>query len=313
MLNYKDPSLFVYIPTYERFDRLMQQIATLEAALPRGSRVYISDNASSDQRYATLRQFVNPEITVVERNSVNVGGEANIVNGFIRAVGYDYVWILSDDDLITADAVDSVLDELALTTPDLLFLSGNPPRQFGTTVLDAAGVLSILWDGLCLISRAIYRTNVFAEHAKMGTQYMLTGFPHIAVILSAVRQRRSLRTCIQEGSRYFQDVAPLPPVESDFYVPSRYGFPLLADLIDSPELRRKLLLRWVIGDGRLVIQWRRFRNARLHLSVAYLFSRDALVGLLMLGLIMDELLGRPVSRMRRFIRACRSPLVRKGN
>src|SRR6266568_2335266 len=107
--------LLVYIPTYNRFDLLNEQLNVLCNAIETDGisnvNIVVSDNASTDERYLDLPALHKQEYVLIKRRTVNIGGVANVISGF-EIPNWDYIWILSDDDIIKQETLKIVSKEV---------------------------------------------------------------------------------------------------------------------------------------------------------------------------------------------------------
>lgn len=104
------PKLTIAIPTYNRCCKLEECInRVMEYRSGLDVDIIISDNASTDdtQEFAARIIKENPEIRYY-RNSENLGFDGNFLKCFERARG-QYVWLLSDDDILLPGAIESIL------------------------------------------------------------------------------------------------------------------------------------------------------------------------------------------------------------
>lgn len=76
--------LLIYIPSYNRAKSLELQLGSIANAESRISfDVIINDNCSPDlEGYSKIREYCEKENFIYRRNSVNIGADANIFNGF---------------------------------------------------------------------------------------------------------------------------------------------------------------------------------------------------------------------------------------
>ena len=80
-------TLTIYIPTYNRYDLLIQQLDVIYSSSKiEELNVIVSDNFSNDERYIDLDKRYNYENFIYKRNPFNVGADANIVNGFFLSI-----------------------------------------------------------------------------------------------------------------------------------------------------------------------------------------------------------------------------------
>ena len=102
--------LTIAIPTYNRNDILEQNIGLLLPQLNSDCKLLIIDNHSSIPVEETLNPYILkfPHVSIeVIRNRVNVGGNANVLR-CIEFCETEYLWILSDDDPVLNNAVETI-------------------------------------------------------------------------------------------------------------------------------------------------------------------------------------------------------------
>lgn len=121
------PVLSLTIPTYNRARYLAELLETLLpqfAGVPTDvAELVISDNASEDNTAEVIRGFQERELPCrYVRNEVNRGSDANFLQCLSLARG-QYAWVLGDDDLLMPHTIASLLELLAESEYDLVYLS----------------------------------------------------------------------------------------------------------------------------------------------------------------------------------------------
>lgn len=116
-------SLTIAIPTYNRYSLLKESLVRLMSAIHNPNiEVFVTDNASTDGTEAFMQRFCKEYPMVrYHRNTENRGFYGNFINCFIEAKG-EYLWILSDDDVILPNGLTHVL-EVIQQKPDFVYLS----------------------------------------------------------------------------------------------------------------------------------------------------------------------------------------------
>lgn len=128
-----NPLLTIIIPTYNRAACLRMLLEALRVEL-RGLdghvAVIIGDNASTDDTPAVAQNFASiwPETRLL-RHKENLGPDENFCR-CVEQVSSSYFWIIGDDDLPRAGAIQPLLIMLREHQPDLVYLS-----SMWTTVL----------------------------------------------------------------------------------------------------------------------------------------------------------------------------------
>ncbi len=117
--------LSIAIPTRNRVGFLRDVLASLThqveqiGASPSQVRIYISDNASTDETPALISEFARLPHLVPSRNPENIGADRNFLK-CIRMVQGRYCWLIGDDDIINPGAIQHVLGVLSNRAPGLL-------------------------------------------------------------------------------------------------------------------------------------------------------------------------------------------------
>ena len=251
-----NPSLFVYIPTYNRPFNLRQQLDALTAQTgdwPGPVRVLVNDNASPGFSDADAVALASEYHIEVRRNPGNIHGNANISLGFVFARADEYLWILSDSDTLRSGALRAVASEGLVGEPDAITfdLGAQQPSVLVRTWQEGWSVIGEMG----LISNVIYRTAVFAEQSFQAFYYHNSSFPHLAVILGTLKERGSLRIRMLPSSHVFA-----PPTAPHGETPnnnslSLSGMPQLVWLL-PPADRRRFCRGWLHAQGLGFVRYR---------------------------------------------------------
>ena len=108
-------NVLAVVVTYNRLNMLKEVVsALLEQSVP--CDILIVDNASTDETSAWTKSFIESHNAIVssviyENTGANLGGAGGFNYGMRRGVemGYDYVWIMDDDAIAQADALEELL------------------------------------------------------------------------------------------------------------------------------------------------------------------------------------------------------------
>ena len=102
-------SLSILIPTYNRQEKLLRTLDSLNHQDDYDFDVYISDNASDYDVFSAV-ESIKDDLkykVYIHRNSLNIGADANIMNLFLLSDS-EWLWPIADDDLIHSDAVKKI-------------------------------------------------------------------------------------------------------------------------------------------------------------------------------------------------------------
>jgi hypothetical protein len=250
------PTLFVYIPTYNRPLALRQQLDALTAQRsdwPGQVRILVNDNSSpwfSDEAASSLTLEYGVE---VRTNLGNIRANANIALAFVFARPAEYLWILSDDDLVTAGALRAIAEHGLVGDPDIVSF-GTIPGQ--PVTLDQPW--SVGWEWISgtagQISIVIYKAQVFAAQASQAFFYHNSSFPHLAVLMATMRERGSLRFRVVPRGWVLMPPA-LHSEEGGDYSLSLSGMPQLAPLMIREDATR-FCRSWLREHGPGFVKYR---------------------------------------------------------
>ena len=98
--------LTIAIPTYNRLDSLKLQIKRLidQDVTTKCNVVVINNNPTQKI------DFIPSNFRLIE-NKYNCGGSFNVINCFLYSES-EYVWVLSDDDIIVPNAIDEIISDI---------------------------------------------------------------------------------------------------------------------------------------------------------------------------------------------------------
>lgn len=266
-------SLLIYIPTYNRFERLCEQIDQIYPFLNKYPiNILVSNNSSPDKRYMSLNErYPNKKVSIIT-NPVNIGGNPNFVNGFLHSAGYDFFWILSDDDIILGNSVEKIMDLLDKNIDIIYFMKKEIPP--GIKECRMSDILEILNFGLGLVSAVIYRSKTVIPDVKIGYEYISSGFPHLAILFATCKRKGSIKVFQFRYDEIFLKKKQDPPVESDGYNLSIYGFVHLSDFISERRTRLRFIKGWIIDILPIAIRVRKSNRAKYANVKAYIFAQS---------------------------------------
>jgi hypothetical protein len=140
-------------------------------------RVIVNDNNSDDGVNDNLKnEYFNWESLIYQKNESNIGGNANMLLGFIFAKPDEYLWILGDDDYLEEQALDYIFSA-AHDNSDILVLSnsGKMGKSDYSFIKSYKDWMSF-W-----VSTNIFNLKCFREHVYSSFYYHNTSYPHIAI------------------------------------------------------------------------------------------------------------------------------------
>jgi len=209
------PLLSICIPTFNRaalLDVCLASALPQVAALTPWVELVVSDNASSDATQAVLAKYQSRFAIRISRNSTNIGIIGNITKVASELAAGEFVWLIGDDDVLIAGAVERVLKRVQqCTTIDMIaFNVGIAPGSQRPTAQQALGGVPAevaqtlrrsnadgffpfeqLFEGPCADLTAMYslalRRTLWTRHYPVASTAepftsIETTYPHAAII-----------------------------------------------------------------------------------------------------------------------------------
>jgi len=234
--------LTIYIPSYNRGGSLFKQLKAINIKENNDKiSVVINDNNSTDILYKEVEKYCLKNNIIYIKNKINIGGDANIFNGFLNSFESEYIWILSDDDLLKNDSVEKILDILN-NNLDILFLTHSEIEKLCVakwTQKDFYENNIKTSDGAGLISNVIYKSDFIKDSIPVGFQNIYTCFSHLSVLIHSMKNKTTKVGNI--GSyHFFIPETNLPPENSAGYSKSYFGFVLLGELFEN-KIKKKFI------------------------------------------------------------------------
>jgi hypothetical protein len=241
--------LFIYIPTYNRPEVLKVQLSVILpkiAVLPDKVRILINDNAS-DKPFLQFHKKYSSSVNIEFRsNCGNIGGNANIALGFIFAKPGEFLWILSDNDIVAETAIDYILASLDSTIDFYCF----------NYAVKAPKTIDYLWESGCLtpmdwrlglISDGLYNVNSVKESIEDAFYYHNSSFPHLAVAFSTMKKKGTVKYMLLPREKITKNSGDSNESPTD-YTLAHVCMPLLVPLFPTKEAK-SFILGWVRKHG----------------------------------------------------------------
>lgn len=202
--------LEVIIPTFNRPSQLRETVNCLLSQITEKVSITIIDNASelpvtySSLGISDLRDQCKIRII---RNRFNIGSSANVLRAF-ETCCCPCFWLLSDDDIISANAIQTILGDLS-DNPDAICInykmSSNRSKTLVSTGINDFVANLDHWGDILLISNNVYRLSGLISSIPTGYRFSYSDAPHVAVLMdSIIKNNHSVvlsRSCIIKGNQ----------------------------------------------------------------------------------------------------------------
>ncbi len=293
--------LFIYIPTDHRPHALKTQLSVLlpqVVGLPEKVRLLVSDNASNNELLVELSEKYAPHKNVqFRRNAGNIGGNANIALGFVFAQPDEFLWILSDNDIISDTAVDYLLGALDERVDFYCFVDSIKEPAEVAYAWESGWQTPMDWR-MGLISDALYNISTVKDSIEEAFYYHNSSFPHLAVACAAAKRKGTVRFKLLPREKIDKDLFRSDESPTDYSL-AHVCMPLLVSLFPRREAK-SFSLKWISSHAVDI-----YRNRRAHFHL-YLQSKATLTyyggwmaRLMLYGAWLAYLVANPLRAIRR--------------
>jgi|APSaa5957512535_1039671.scaffolds.fasta_scaffold68076_1 glycosyltransferase involved in cell wall biosynthesis len=263
--------LFIYLPTYNRPNAVRTQLRALAPQVvkyPSEVRVLVNDNASDSFLFdEIINEFSQYENIKFHRNGGNVGANGNTVVGFVLSQPDEFLWLLSDNDIIKDTAVDYLLQSLDERIDFYCFVdSVKEPVEVDHSW--ESGWQTVMDWGMGLTSDAMYNVNTVQSSIEEGFYYHNSSFPHLAIACAATKKKGIAKFKLLPRERINKEFFPSDECPT-IYSLAQVTMPLLVSLF-PPSEAKSFSLMWLSKHGVDM-----YRNRKLHYHL-YLQSRATL-------------------------------------
>jgi glycosyltransferase involved in cell wall biosynthesis len=195
-------TLSIVIPTYNRPNQLVKSLKVLIPQCSQSNcKIIILDNASPLPISDLIQQHFPDyaELISVTRNITNIGGNANIISCF-SACQTEWMWLLGDDDLPTADSISIITKHISEAQKHTIFInfSINKWCNHENTLIESYDEMlkrfsdpAVVGNCLC-ISASVWRRSNFKEVIKIGFQHTTTCAPHLIMLMHQIKAGKQL-------------------------------------------------------------------------------------------------------------------------
>jgi abequosyltransferase len=195
--------LSICIPTYNRADLLFNNLNQIDKQLKNlpshfSVEIIIQDNNSEDNTLLLANQFKQKDNRFkFFTNNYNIGAENNFALCIDRSIG-EYIWVLSDDDFILDNKLNSILDLLYTHKPDFVYMNNfwyaedfnvneipnNNEFKFKNYINNIAFLIKInYW--ITFVSSGIFKRSNLADSFDYK-KYLGSNLIHVYWFLSSV-------------------------------------------------------------------------------------------------------------------------------
>ena len=180
-----NPILTIAIPTYNRPDKIYEQVMGLIPQITDEVRLIVQDNHSDQPVESLFSDDVKAKCTFL-RNKYNIGADANIAKCF-ELCETPWLLVLGDDDPVEDFAVATILEDIKNSEPGRIFLCYDWKQSYVAHGLDEflAHCDQRYW---CLfwMSGCVYHKPLLKEYFHQYFYSISTMQPNIVLLVNAL-------------------------------------------------------------------------------------------------------------------------------
>ncbi len=242
-----NPILTIAIPTFNRNQKLQENVEIFLGQMDFQFKLLILDNASdepvSNDLVPLFEKFGNLNYSII-RHQYNVGMSENILRCF-ELCETEWLWVVGDDDQPLPNSCKTIINEIKLHDPVLAIsfqLEHQPP--FASSIINNHVDFfksKHLLESTIFLSSTVYRATAMQPYIAEAHSYCSTFAPHTALFLKAL----AVAKCRAMICSSYQIVSWKPAHQNEQY--SHFCGIILVDLLDlvseaaQPDAKHELL------------------------------------------------------------------------
>ena len=268
--------LTVTIPTYNRPEHIQRQVRDLLKQKTEQVEIIVRDNCSSIP-VASLFTEEEKQQFIIYRNRINIGGEANQAR-CLEDVSSGWVWTLGDDDRISENAIQTILD-LINSNEDCCYINMCNKKNIKTNnfieFLDYFKIIGAF--GVAFFQSAnLFNIEKIRPYVRFFYDYMTTQVGQIIVVIKYLEDNQNEK-CVFSTTSIITDNAPGGWRKFNFLI----NFPIVIDKFYEQRTIMKSNLFKGLGDMYFTILSQEklgFRN-QLHF-LHYIISKLGVINII---------------------------------
>lgn len=177
--------LTISIPTYNRPEQIKRQVEILVPQLTDEVQLLILDNHSDIAVASLLTDLEKAKLTLL-RNQFNIGADANIAK-CVDLCKTPWLLILGDDDPMSDDAVQTIIDDIKSADDKTIFLNYDPKLNVKGRGLDCFVNLPperywcLFWMSGCVYNIELLKDSMYTYFGAISTMQ-----PNIVLLVNAL-------------------------------------------------------------------------------------------------------------------------------
>lgn len=214
------PELTICIPSYNRVNQICELLKNILLQLEKSKHnleIIVLDNSSKEDYLENFKNnqlilsAVKSGILKVHRNISNIGMSANFLKAF-EITKSKWLWIVSDDDIILPDAIETLLSNLDTISNDFKLIKFNKSNLITfekfkiinnlKEFIDYNSISKYHFYDFIFISSCIYRVSDFKKNLYVGYLNSHTYVPHFLMITEYMKNGGKILNLGKEIIKY---------------------------------------------------------------------------------------------------------------
>ena len=237
--------IIIGIPTYNRHETILRRLNEIESFGNLISGVVICDNSDTEDIKVSTYCETHKNWHYF-KNSSNIGGGANFLRVIENAGEGTHLWWRGDDDPITKEQVNALINAPLLLNELLILKPGKTP-YFTDNGLESFSYHFNEIQSMGWLSMVVLPIDLAKRSLKYGYWGIHTGWANVALILGLFKVHPDLvfHTVpfeMKEGD--FREVGQAAGQSWAFFNTCIKNFVLTANLIDNKKIKNLYLRKW---------------------------------------------------------------------
>lgn len=237
--------IIIGIPTYNRPESLIRRLNEIDSYGDKITGVVVCDN--SDRVNTTAEAICKAKTNwFYYKNEDNLGGGANFIRVIEKSPEGTHLWWRGDDDPITKEQIDAVINSNIKDNDLLLLKPENSPVFKGTGIQEFSKNFKEI-NPFGWLSMVVLPLNLAKKSLRYGYWGIYTGWANVTLILGMFRIEKNLRFYVVPFELKRGDFREIGQAEGQWWALFNTcikNFALTADMIPDTKIRRLYLKQW---------------------------------------------------------------------
>ncbi len=189
-----EDKLDIIIVTYNREIYLKKTLEYLLYSSFNKCRITVLNNSSSDKTLEICNKYKDQFIDFfIVTNSINIGGDANILRAFEYG-DKDYIWVLADDDEYDFSSCEDIINTINEGEVELIHVGAHPDTEWNWGCTSSPKELVKMgypyFRNSSFLPCNIFKRSAFIPYIQAGYRNIPNMYPHMPYLLSIYSENK---------------------------------------------------------------------------------------------------------------------------